>query len=69
MSKATGSSNGRTSPFEGEYLGSNPSPVALLRILDRLPAQAGLRTQAGLTVGLRPLKASILVRIQVPQQL
>lgn len=23
-----GSSNGRTSPFEGEYLGSNPSPLA-----------------------------------------
>ena len=26
-----GSSNGRTSPFEGEYLGSNPSPAAILR--------------------------------------
>lgn len=27
--KAGGSSNGRTSPFGGEYLGSNPSPPAL----------------------------------------
>ncbi len=29
VSKAVGSSNGRTSPFGGEYLGSNPSPTAL----------------------------------------
>ena len=29
VSKAAGSSNGRTSPFEGEYLGSNPGPAAL----------------------------------------
>ena len=26
--KIAGSSNGRTSPFEGEYLGSSPSPAA-----------------------------------------
>lgn len=30
MSPAAGSSNGRTSPFGGEYLGSNPSPAASL---------------------------------------
>ena len=29
IAKAAGSSNGRTSPFEGEYLGPNPSPAAL----------------------------------------
>lgn len=29
MRKARGSSNGRTSPFEGENFGSNPSPLAL----------------------------------------
>jgi putative endonuclease len=29
--RAAGSSNGRTSPSEGEYLGSNPSPAALNR--------------------------------------
>ena len=28
---AAGSSNGRTSPFEGEYLGSIPSPAAIRR--------------------------------------
>ncbi len=28
---AAGSSNGRTSPFGGEYLGSNPSPAAVRR--------------------------------------
>src|SRR3989344_2777160 len=31
LSKTAGSSNGRTSPFEGEYLGSNPSPAVLER--------------------------------------
>ena len=31
LSKAAGSSNGRTSPFGGEYLGSSPSPAALRR--------------------------------------
>ena len=31
LSKAAGSSNGRTAPFEGVYLGSNPSPAALER--------------------------------------
>ena len=29
LAKAAGSSNGRTPPFEGGYLGSNPSPAAL----------------------------------------
>ena len=29
LSKAAGSSNGRTPPFEGGYLGSNPGPAAL----------------------------------------
>ena len=29
VSRAARSSNGRTSPFEGEYLGSNPSLAAL----------------------------------------
>ena len=29
VSKAAGSSNGRTSPSGGEYLGSSPSPAAL----------------------------------------
>ena len=28
LSEAGGSSNGRTSPSEGEYLGSNPGPAA-----------------------------------------
>ncbi len=28
IAEAAGSSNGRTSPFGGEYLGSNPSPAA-----------------------------------------
>src|SRR3989344_6251706 len=28
LAEAAGSSNGRTSPFGGEYLGSNPSPPA-----------------------------------------
>ncbi len=28
---AAGSSNGRTSPFGGEYLGSSPSPAAVRR--------------------------------------
>ena len=27
--KPAGSSNGRTSPFEGEYLGSSPGPAGL----------------------------------------
>src|SRR3989338_335369 len=27
-----GSSNGRTSPFEGEYLGPNPSPAARIKL-------------------------------------
>ncbi len=31
LRKAAGSSNGRTSPSEGEYLGSSPSPAALRR--------------------------------------
>ena len=31
LSKAAGSSNGRTSDSESEYLGSNPSPAALAR--------------------------------------
>ena len=31
VSKAAGSSNGRTSPSGGEYLGSNPGPAALER--------------------------------------
>ena len=30
-----GSSNGRTLPFEGKYLGSNPSPAALLKNKDK----------------------------------
>ena len=30
LSKFAGSSNGRTSPFEGEYLGSNPGPAAII---------------------------------------
>ena len=29
LSRAAGSSNGRTPPFEGGYLGSNPGPAAL----------------------------------------
>ena len=28
VAEAAGSSNGRTSPFGGEYLGSSPSPAA-----------------------------------------
>lgn len=28
FTRIAGSSNGRTSPFGGEYLGSNPSPAA-----------------------------------------
>ena len=31
LSEAAGSSNGRTSPFGGGYLGSNPSPAAMER--------------------------------------
>ena len=36
ISKVAGSSNGRTSPSEGGYLGSNPSPATLERSEDNL---------------------------------
>ena len=35
-----GSSNGRTSPFEGEYLGSNPSPAVLKIMLTKTQKKA-----------------------------
>ena len=31
LAKSAGSSNGRTSPLGGDYLGSNPSPAALAK--------------------------------------
>ena len=38
-----GSSNGRTSPFEGEYLGSSPSPAAPVSAVSRRPESVDLR--------------------------
>ena len=39
LGKAARSSNGRTSPSEGEYLGSSPSPAALAGSVSRMDIQ------------------------------
>ena len=52
LSKAAGSSNGRTPPFEGGYPGSNPGPAALSRNLNSCPASGGVKRGE---VGLHPL--------------
>ena len=59
MSRAAGSSNGRTTDFGSVYHGSNPCPAAL-DMSRPCPAKRG-------KVGRKTLDLTIMVRIHVPQ--
>lgn len=66
MGGIAGSSNGRTSPFGGEYLGSNPSPAAM-KIRDTISVLrifilflSWIRTREG--VGEREFPVSEVIR-------
>ena len=47
VAEAAGSSNGRTSPSGGEYLGSSPSPAALKINLEVLDSNLGWGREGG----------------------